>query len=212
MPANGETQTGDLQVQAPGYKDDNKIRQVVPDVIELAAKLRAGLGNDEVAARASAFALASNADRTYGIQITGVEPELEPRVSSLPGLIKEGRFLGDMAAGVAGGAGRRAQEALPGDLGCGRARWFGCWMAASSARIIGKPRSSRIARASRKRCYEAVRFLDRMCFGLEVGPPQSPVVQRGSQAGCHLPAILPKLLAEFAHFQTVDAAERVGRL
>jgi len=83
----------------PGFKDDHKIRQVVPDVIELAAELRSGLGTDEIAARASAFALVSSADRTYGLQITGVEPAFESRISSLPGLIKEGRFLADMAAG-----------------------------------------------------------------------------------------------------------------
>ena len=91
-------QTGHLQVQAPGYKDDHKIRQVVPDVIGLAAELRSGLGTEEVAARGSAFVLASSADRTYGLQITGVEPEFESRVSSLPGLVKEGRFLDDMSA------------------------------------------------------------------------------------------------------------------
>ena len=42
-------QTGNLQVQAPGYKDELKMRQVVPNVIELAATLRQGLGTDEVA-------------------------------------------------------------------------------------------------------------------------------------------------------------------
>jgi ABC-type lipoprotein release transport system permease subunit len=86
-------QTGHLQVQAFGYKDDHKMRQVVPDVKRLAAELRQGLGTDEVAARASAFALVSSADRSYGLQITGVEPEFEERVSSLPGLIRDGRFL-----------------------------------------------------------------------------------------------------------------------
>jgi putative ABC transport system permease protein len=91
-------QTSHLQVQAPGYKDDHKIRQVVPDVTRLAAELRRGLAADQVAARASAFALVSSADRSFGLQITGVEPEFEPRVSSLPGLIREGRFLGDSVA------------------------------------------------------------------------------------------------------------------
>ena len=91
-------QTGHLQVQAPGYLDDHRMRQVVPNVKGLAADLRQGLGTDEVAARASAFALVSSADRSYGLQITGVEPEFEPRVSSLPGLIKDGRFLGDTMA------------------------------------------------------------------------------------------------------------------
>jgi ABC-type lipoprotein release transport system permease subunit len=64
----------------------------------LAAELREELGTDEVAARASAFALVSSADRSYGLQISGVESEYEAKVSSLPGLIKEGRFLGDANA------------------------------------------------------------------------------------------------------------------
>jgi ABC-type lipoprotein release transport system permease subunit len=91
-------QTGHLQVQAAGYLDDHKIRQVVPKVRDVAADLRRGLGADEVAARGAAFALVSSADRSYGLQITGVEPGYEPRVSSLPGLIEEGRFLSDSAA------------------------------------------------------------------------------------------------------------------
>jgi len=91
-------QTGHLQVQAPGYLDDHKIRQVVPHVRQLAVEIRQGLATDEVAARASAFALVSSADRSYGLQITGVEPEFETKVSSLPGLIKDGRFLSSETA------------------------------------------------------------------------------------------------------------------
>jgi putative ABC transport system permease protein len=91
-------QTGHLQVQAPGYLDDHKIRQIVPDVQRLAEQLRQGLATDEVAARASAFALVSSAERSYGLQITGVEPDFETRVSSLPGLIKDGSFLSDAMA------------------------------------------------------------------------------------------------------------------
>lgn len=85
--------TGHLQVQAEGYNEDRKMRQTVPDVERLAAELQAGLGTDAVAPRASAFALASSADRSFGIQVLGVEPEAERHVSSLPGLVEEGRFL-----------------------------------------------------------------------------------------------------------------------
>ena len=86
-------QTGHLQVQAPGYKDENKIRQVVPDVSLLAERLRDELATDEVAARAAGFALISSADRSYGAVIGGVEPLFEETVSSLPGLVKDGRYL-----------------------------------------------------------------------------------------------------------------------
>ena len=49
--------TGHLQVQAPGYRETQKMRQVVPDAGALADTLRAQLDTDKVAARASAFAL-----------------------------------------------------------------------------------------------------------------------------------------------------------
>lgn len=85
--------TGHLQVQAPGYKDDQKMRQVVPRVSGLADRLRAEFGNDRIAARGWAFGLASSEERSYGIGIYGVEPDFEPRVSNIPGLISEGRYL-----------------------------------------------------------------------------------------------------------------------
>ena len=85
--------SGHMQVQAPGYLDDQKMRQVVPDVQPLAARLRSDLDSDAVAARGWAFGLASSAERSYGIGVYGVEPAFEPRVSSIPGLIEEGSYL-----------------------------------------------------------------------------------------------------------------------
>jgi len=90
--------SGHLQVQAPGYKDDQKMRQSVPHIQALAATYRDGDAFQNVAARGGAFALASSEDRSYGIQIYGVEPEFEPGVSNIPGLVKQGRFLSDVNA------------------------------------------------------------------------------------------------------------------
>ena len=44
--------SGHMQVQAPGYVDDAKMRQVVHDVQPLAAELREALSSDTIAARA----------------------------------------------------------------------------------------------------------------------------------------------------------------
>jgi putative ABC transport system permease protein len=87
--------TGHLQVQAPGYKDDKKMRQTIPDAASLAAELRTGLNIETVAARGAAFALASSEDRSFGVQVVGVQPDYEPLVSTLPGLISEGSYLSD---------------------------------------------------------------------------------------------------------------------
>jgi len=84
--------TGHLQVQAPGYIDDKKMRQSIPDAVALGESLRQGLGIDTVAVRASAFALASSEERSFGVQVVGIQPDYEPRVSSLPGLITAGRY------------------------------------------------------------------------------------------------------------------------
>ena len=90
--------TGHLQVQAPGYVDDQKMRQTVPNIIPLAETVREQLSGSTIAARAQAFVLASSEERSYGIAVMGVEPRFEPIVSSIPGLVKEGRFLADNGA------------------------------------------------------------------------------------------------------------------
>lgn len=91
-----QTFSGHIQVQAPGYLDDQKMRQSINDIQPLAERLRAGLGSADVAARAAGFALVSSQDRSYGVAVFGVEPDHEGRVSSIPGLVAEGRFLGGL--------------------------------------------------------------------------------------------------------------------
>ena len=87
--------TGHLQIQAPGFIDDEKMRQTVPDIVALAGDLRKELDSRSVAARSQAFALASSEDRSYGVAVLGVEPGFEPVVSSIPGLVSDGRYLED---------------------------------------------------------------------------------------------------------------------
>jgi putative ABC transport system permease protein len=118
--------TGHLQVQAPGYKDEKKMRQTIPDAVVLGAKLRETLNIDSVAVRGSAFALASSEERSFGIQVVGIQPEYEAQVSSLPGLISEGRYLTDNFASelVIGSVLARNLKVVVGDeltlLGSGR--------------------------------------------------------------------------------------------
>ena len=87
--------TGHLQVQEQRYNDEPRMRYTVPDGVNLAQSLRETTGSRAIAARGTAFALASSEDRSFGIQILGVQPEAEPLVSTLPGLVKQGRFLDD---------------------------------------------------------------------------------------------------------------------
>lgn len=131
--------TGHLQVQAPGFKDEQKMRQTVPDILSLAQSIREQVVPARVAARGSTFALASSEDRSFGIAILGVESEYEPQVSSIPGLVKEGRYLtsGNAAEIVIGSVLARNLRAGLGDeltlLGSGLDGSF----AASVVEIVG---------------------------------------------------------------------------
>ena len=93
-----QTFTGHIQIQAPGYLDDQKMRQTVAKIVPLADSLRTAFPEERIAARASGFALASSEDRSYGIAVIGIEPDYEFGVSTLPGLISEGRYLQDFDA------------------------------------------------------------------------------------------------------------------
>lgn len=84
---------GHLQIQQTDYLKDPKMRSVVPEIADVAELARRALNTQSVAARASGFAMASSAERSFGILITGVQPDFEPKVSSLPGLVTQGRYL-----------------------------------------------------------------------------------------------------------------------
>jgi len=85
--------TGHVQVQAEGYRDKMDIRLVVPnpgavdDVIKDTPEINA------YTSRANAFSLVSSSDRTYGVLLTGIDPEREAKVSTLKKLVRRGEYL-----------------------------------------------------------------------------------------------------------------------
>jgi len=131
--------TGHMQIQAPGYKDDQKMRQTVANIAPLAARLRDEFPAQNIAARGWAFALASSEERSYGVGVFGVEPAFEPQVSSIPGLVGQGRYLdqNDAAEIVIGTVLARNLRVGLGDeltlLGSGRDGSF----AATVATVVG---------------------------------------------------------------------------
>lgn len=90
--------SGQIQVQHEGYLEGQKMRQVVENIGALAADIRKQFPAVKVTARANAFVLVSSEDRSFGTQLVGVEPTHEPGVSSIPGLISDGRYLQDTDA------------------------------------------------------------------------------------------------------------------
>ena len=87
--------SGHVQIQAEGFLENQRIRSSIAGISDLAQATRDALPSASVGARAAAFALASSDQRSYGIRVFGVEPEHEPAVSTLPGLLDSGRYLQD---------------------------------------------------------------------------------------------------------------------
>ncbi|NOQ18625.1 MAG: FtsX-like permease family protein [Desulfobacterales bacterium] len=85
--------TGHLQIQAEKYQEKKNIRFVIPDpqtIADIVAKI------PEVEAytfRGQAFSLISSEDRTYGVVVTGINPQREAKVSRLKKLVRDGNFL-----------------------------------------------------------------------------------------------------------------------
>ncbi len=93
--------TGQLQIQAVNYLDEPQMYRTVPDADRLAEQIRHDTSLDAVSVRAYGFALVSSEKRTIGVQVTGVDPEHEHLVSTIPGLVKEGRFFSSASANEA---------------------------------------------------------------------------------------------------------------
>ena len=90
--------SGHLQVQRTGYNENPKLRTSMESIRPLAGQLRQALPQARVTARAEGFVLASSEQRSFGIQVIGVQPEYEAGVSTIPGLVKQGRYLHDSNA------------------------------------------------------------------------------------------------------------------
>lgn len=86
-------QTGHLQIQDIEYREKKDIRQVVPEPDRIADILEGIPGIQAYTFRGQAFSLVSSDQRTYGVAVTGIDPDREAKVSRLKSLVREGEFL-----------------------------------------------------------------------------------------------------------------------
>jgi ABC-type lipoprotein release transport system permease subunit len=85
--------TGYAQIQKKGYKDKPVIYNAIDGAEGIARKIRKSHEFEAVAVRASAYALLSSQQRSYGGEIMGVQTRYEPHLSIIPSHIKQGRFF-----------------------------------------------------------------------------------------------------------------------
>lgn len=83
------------QFQAAGYKADPDIAKVITDPAALISDVQALGGVQASTARSTGFVLMANGERSFAAAIVGIDPDTEPKVSTLPTLVHEGRALTD---------------------------------------------------------------------------------------------------------------------
>jgi len=86
---------GALQVQRKDYFDNPQIYRTISEPESLREVITSQEGVVAATPRAIGFALVSSEDRTYGVQVIGVDPAGERLVSTIPSLIREGEYLSD---------------------------------------------------------------------------------------------------------------------
>mgnify|MGYP002633137509 CR=1 FL=1 len=84
---------GYAQLQQVDYLDKPSIRHSFAVTEQTLSGLRQQFPDLALSPRMSGFALASSEGRTLGVQVLGVDAGYEPKVSSLPGTIRQGRYL-----------------------------------------------------------------------------------------------------------------------
>ena len=84
---------GHMQIQKNGYLDRPQMRLSLDDPKSLNTIASSFQEIKAVSPRAFGFALASSENRSYGVQVVGVDPAGESLVSTIPKLIYNGRYL-----------------------------------------------------------------------------------------------------------------------
>lgn len=81
------------QFQPVGYKDDPEIGKVIPDPDALIAQVAAVKGITDVTSRGNGFALLASGERSFAAAVIGIDPANEGKISTITGLVKQGRAL-----------------------------------------------------------------------------------------------------------------------
>jgi len=92
--------TGFIQIHRDGYWDDRTINNSFTMDKELEKKLQSVENVSSVVPRLESFALASSEEKTKGILVVGIDPELEKDLTHPDRKLSEGRYLDDQTSGA----------------------------------------------------------------------------------------------------------------
>jgi len=86
---------GTAQIQRNEYLDTPAMRTTFTPDETLEHQIKSILPSVSLSKRSNGFGLISSEERSFGIQVVGVEVDKEPQISSIPKNIKSGRYLGE---------------------------------------------------------------------------------------------------------------------
>lgn len=84
---------GHVQVQHPDYQDDPRLEHVLRDAQTIRSRIEKLPGVDSAALRGQSTALVSVDERSFAAQVLGVEASREAGWSTIPGSVRDGRYL-----------------------------------------------------------------------------------------------------------------------
>ena len=84
---------GTAQIQRTKYLDTPAMRTTFKPEQTINNAVSKALPGVILAKRSNGFSLISSQERSFGLQVVGVEPDKEPAVSSIPKNIRQGRYL-----------------------------------------------------------------------------------------------------------------------
>ncbi|CCN85728.1 putative ABC-type antimicrobial peptide transport system, permease component [Vibrio nigripulchritudo SFn27] len=85
--------TGLIQLQHPEFGESNSIDDLVPGTEEFIAPIKDDEAITNLLPRIESFALAAAKDKSKGIMVVGVEPNLEDQYSNLGKKVAQGKYL-----------------------------------------------------------------------------------------------------------------------
>ncbi len=85
--------TGHLKVYAKEWHGNKEMRFTIDNPKAVAGRLDRIAGIKAYSFRSSGFSLISSEDRTYGVLVTGINPEAEGKISTIKSLIRKGSYL-----------------------------------------------------------------------------------------------------------------------
>ena len=86
---------GQIQVQHVDYLEDAKFEHLLVDADALSVRLAEHPQVLAASPRAVGFALLSVEEKSFGAQVLGVDPQVEPRISTLPLMVTKGRYINE---------------------------------------------------------------------------------------------------------------------